>query len=57
VIAALAARRGRPTTALRRPLAVMALMALARGLLFPFLWLADRAGRGDCLLRIARRAG
>jgi hypothetical protein len=57
VIAALTARRGRPTATLRKPLPVMALMALARGLLFPWLWLADRAGRGDCLLRVARRAG
>jgi SAM-dependent methyltransferase len=57
VIAALTARRGRPTAALRQPLAVIALMALARGLLFPWLWLADRAGRGDCLLRVARRTG
>src|SRR5258708_8160910 len=57
VIAALTARRGRPTATLRKPLPVMALMVLARGLLFPWLWLADRAGRGDCLLRVARRAG
>ena len=56
-IAALTARRGRPTAALRKPLPVMVLMALSRGLLFPLLWLADRLGRGDCLLRVARRAG
>ena len=54
-LAALTARRGRPTAALRRPLAVIALMALARGLLFPLLWLGNARGRGDCLLRIARR--
>jgi SAM-dependent methyltransferase len=56
-LAALSARRGRPTTALRRPVPVMLLMALARGLLFPLLWLGNRVGTGDCLLRIARRAG
>jgi SAM-dependent methyltransferase len=56
-LAALAARRGRPTAALRRPLPVMALMALARGLLFPLLWLGNRGGRGDCLIRIGRRGG
>lgn len=55
-IASATARQGRPTTALRKPLAVMALMAVARGALFPLLWLANRTGHGDCLLRIARRA-
>lgn len=56
-VLALTAERGRATTALRKPLAVMALMALARGALFPLLWLANRTGHGDCLLRIARRVG
>lgn len=56
-LAALTARRARPTAALRQPLPVIALMALARGLLSPWLWLADHAGRGDCLLRVARRDG
>jgi hypothetical protein len=32
-------------------------MALARGLLFPLLWLGNRVGYGDCLLRVARRTG
>jgi SAM-dependent methyltransferase len=54
-VLALTARRGRPTRALRNPLAVMALMALARGGLFPLLWVANRSGHGDCLLRIARK--
>jgi len=36
---------------------VMLLVGLARGVLFPLLWLADRMGHGDCLLRVARRAG
>jgi SAM-dependent methyltransferase len=56
-LAALSAKRGRPTALLRRPLPVMALMALARGLLFPLLWLGNRGGHGDCLIRIARRVG
>jgi SAM-dependent methyltransferase len=56
-LAVLSARRGRPTTALRRPVPVMLLMALARGLLFPLLWLGNRVGYGDCLLRVARRTG
>jgi SAM-dependent methyltransferase len=57
VAALLTARPGRPTTALRRPLATMLLVLLARGVMFPLLWLGNRAGRGDCLIRIARRAG
>jgi SAM-dependent methyltransferase len=57
ILAALTARRGHATRLLRQPLAVMALMAVARGALFPLLWLGNRVGRGDCLLRVARRAG
>jgi SAM-dependent methyltransferase len=57
VLAALSAHRGRPTAALRRALPVMLLMAFARGLLFPLLWLGNRVGGGDCLCRIARRTG
>ncbi len=49
------ARPGRPTRALRNPLLVLAAMALTRGLLFPLLWLANRAGGGDCLVVEARR--
>lgn len=56
IIAALFARPGRPTAALRRPFLVMALMILARGLGFPTLWLGNRLGRGDCLVARARRA-
>jgi len=29
---------------------------VARGLLFPFLWLGNVLGRGDCLVIKARRA-
>ena len=39
----------------RNPLAVVALMGAARGLLFPLWWLAHRLGHGDCLVIKARR--
>jgi len=41
---------------LRSAALVGALMAIARGLLFPLLWLGNRLGRGDCLVVKARRA-
>lgn len=56
IIAALFARPGQPTRALRNPLLVMALMALARGLFFPVLWLGNRLGRGDCLVLCTRKS-
>ena len=56
VIAALFAKPGRPTRQMRSPLLVIGLMLLARGLCFPFLWLANRLGRGDCLVYRARKA-
>jgi hypothetical protein len=34
---------------------VAGLMGIARGLLFPLLWLGNRAGRGDCLVVKARK--
>ena len=48
---------GRPEQArrLRSTLLVVALTAVARGLLFPLLWLGNRRGRGDCLVIKARR--
>lgn len=54
IIAKLAARPGQPTRALRKPLLVMALMGLSRGLLFPLLWAGNRLGVGDCHLAVAR---
>ena len=54
LIAAVAATPGRPTRLLRQPLLVMALMTFSRFVLFPLLWLANRLGRGDCLLVTAR---
>jgi SAM-dependent methyltransferase len=53
VLAMISARPGLPTPLLRQPLAVLGLMAVARVLCFPWLWLANRIGRGDCLIAIA----
>jgi SAM-dependent methyltransferase len=39
----------------RQPLLVVALMGIARGLLFPLLWAMNRSGRGDCLVVKARK--
>lgn len=47
------AKPGRVNTALRNPGLVIALLALARGVLFPLLWWGNRRGRGDCLKMIA----
>lgn len=57
LISAIFARQGVPTRQIRNPLLVLALMGLARGLAFPFLWAMNRAGRGDCLIAIARVPG
>jgi len=40
---------GRPTAVRSAPLLAL-LIAVARGLLFPFLWLGNLLGRGDCLV-------
>jgi 2-polyprenyl-3-methyl-5-hydroxy-6-metoxy-1,4-benzoquinol methylase len=55
VIARLFAKRGKPTKQLRNPLIVISLMLFWRGLFFPFLWLGNRLGRGDCLIVTARK--
>ncbi len=55
VISAAFSRPGEPTRALRSAPLVMALVAGARGLLFPLLWLGNRLGRGDCLIQVGRR--
>lgn len=39
----------------RNPIAIAALMGLARFVLFPLLWLGNRRGHGDCLVVKARR--
>jgi SAM-dependent methyltransferase len=54
VIAKLFAKKGRPTRALRNPILVFGLLMISRIILFPVLWLGNRAGRGDCLLIVAR---
>lgn len=55
IIARLFARRGKPTRQLRNPLLVAGLMLLIKGLLFPFLWLGNKLGRGDCLVVIVQK--
>jgi SAM-dependent methyltransferase len=55
VISCLFARPGKPTTQLRSPVVVMSLMLLFRLFLFPFLWLGNILGRGDCLVVVAQR--
>jgi SAM-dependent methyltransferase len=55
VIARFAARPGKVTAALRDPKLVVPLILLARGLFFPWLWLKNRRGAGDCLTVVARK--
>jgi len=55
LIAALFARPGRPTRALRQPFLVLFLMALFRGILFPLLFVGNRTEQGDCLVLRAVR--
>jgi SAM-dependent methyltransferase len=49
------ARKGRRTGQLRNPFLSLGLMALFRLVLFPVLWLGNRAGRGDCLVATATK--
>jgi SAM-dependent methyltransferase len=46
---------GRPTAVRSAPLLAL-FMGIARGLLFPLLWLGNRLGRGDCLVMKGRVA-
>jgi len=55
LVAACCARPGVPTRQLRNPALIGALMVTIRALLFPLLWLANRSGRGDCLVVEAAR--
>lgn len=50
IVAAISARRGRKTRHLRSPLLVGFLMLFCRFVLFPFLWLGNLSGYGDCLI-------
>ena len=55
VIARIFARQGEPTRQLRSPFLVMGLIALCRGMFFPFLWFGNAIGRGDCLVVTAKK--
>jgi 2-polyprenyl-3-methyl-5-hydroxy-6-metoxy-1,4-benzoquinol methylase len=55
IIVRLFAQFGQPTKQLRNPFLVAALLILIRILFFPFLWLGNILGRGDCLITIARK--
>jgi SAM-dependent methyltransferase len=55
IIACFTARPGKVTRGLRDPRLVVPLILLARGLFFPWLWLNDRLGGGDCLTVVARK--
>jgi SAM-dependent methyltransferase len=57
MVTRLFARPGKPTRQLRNPLLMCGLVLLCRALLFPLLYSANRAGRGDCLVATATRAG
>lgn len=53
MIAALFARPGASTRQLRNSLLVSALLVGSRAVLFPLLWIANRLGKGDCLVAVA----
>lgn len=55
IIAALFAKPKKATKQLRNPVLVMVLMLVLRGVGFPFLWLENKLGRGDCLVVKARK--
>lgn len=55
LITSLFAKPGQPTKQLRNPFLVAAFMILARGILFPILWLGNRMGYGDCLVVVAQK--
>jgi len=55
VIARFAARAGTVTRGLRDPRLVVPLILIARGVLFPWLWLNNALGHGDCLSVVARK--
>jgi SAM-dependent methyltransferase len=55
IIIKLFARPGKATLQLRNPILFAAVMLLVRALLFPILFISDRAGRGDCLIVTASK--
>ncbi len=56
LVASAFARPGRTTWQLRNPVLIATLMLGIRAFLFPLLWLANRTGRGDCLVVSATRS-
>jgi len=56
LIAYLFATKGKKNRQLRNPFLTLFIILLARFVLFPVLWLANRCGRGDCLLTVATKA-
>ncbi len=56
LIAYLFAAKGKKNRQLRNPFLTLSIMLLARFVLFPFLWLGNKCGHGDCLLAVARKA-
>jgi SAM-dependent methyltransferase len=55
IISRLFARTGKPTRQLRNPLLIFGLVLACRALLFPLFYWGNRAGRGDCLVAVARK--
>ena len=55
VIASLFAKKGKKNYAQRSPMLLGSLMFFFRFIFFPFLWLGNLSGRGDCLVIEARK--
>ena len=55
IIARLFAKPGRATRELRDPVLIAFLMLLVRSLFFPFLWVGNMLGKGDCLVGVAKK--
>jgi 2-polyprenyl-3-methyl-5-hydroxy-6-metoxy-1,4-benzoquinol methylase len=53
IITGIFATGGRATRQLRNPLLVLTLLGFVRILMFPFLYIGNRLGRGDCLVAAA----
>ena len=55
IVAAISAKQGRKNRYLRSPLLVACLMLFCRFVLFPFLWVGNLSGCGDCLVVEAKK--
>jgi len=53
IIARLLSKKGEPTRHLRNPYLIGGLMGIVRFILFPFLWLGNVFGWGDCVIVMA----